>query len=392
MNTYFPQFKALWAAEIITGTIHNIYTTRGAAVRNAHNWSKVINEALYKFGQEAEAMFASHSWPRWGNDRIQEVLRAQRDAYANLNNQTLHYANRGVTINEIHNVYEVPNSLRQQWAARSYHGDVQNNVRGVVNRFLGHFDGNPTNLIPLSPKDSAPLYAEMMGGSAKIVAKGEELIAQGKYLHATEILTRLVFAEPQNQAARRLLADAFEQLGYQAESTSVRNTFLQGAFELRNGLPSGSAPRTTGPDVVRAMSTEQWLDFVGISVDPKKADGLKFTINLMTPDNGERFIVEMSNATLTTIKGFQAAKPDLTVTVDRTELNRVMMGLASFDDLIKEGKAKFDGDRSGFDQLRSALVVFTPDFEILPGTAPKQKADAPKPFEVRDLVNPMIGD
>jgi alkyl sulfatase BDS1-like metallo-beta-lactamase superfamily hydrolase len=387
MNTYFPQFKAFWAAEIVTGTIHNIYTLRGAAVRNALNWSKEINEALYKFGQEAEVMFASHSWPRWGNDRIQEVLRAQRDAYANLNNQSLHYANRGVTINEIHNVYEVPKSLQQSWAVRSYHGDVQNNVRSVINRFLGHYDGNPTNLIPLSPKDSAPLYVEMMGGSAKIIAEGEALIARGKYLHATEILDRLVFAEPNNQAARRLLADAFEQLGYQAESTSVRNSFLQGAYELRNGLPGGVPPRSTGPDVVRAMSTEQWLDFIGISVDPKKADGLKFTINLVTPDNGERFIVEMSNGTLTTIEGFQASKPDLTVTLNRADLNQVMMGQASFDDLIKDGKAKFDGDRTGFDQLRSILVLFTPDFEILPGTAPKQQLAPPKPFEVLKQID-----
>lgn len=386
MNTYFPQFKAFWAAEVVTGTIHNIYTTRGAAVRNAHNWSKVINAALYRFGQEADVMFASHSWPRWGNVRIQEVLRAQRDAYANLNNQTLHYANRGVTINEIHNVYEVPKPLRDQWAVRSYHGDVQNNVRGVINRFLGHFDGNPANLIPLSPEDSAPLYVEMMGGSAKILAKGRALIAEGKYLHATEILNRLVFAEPQNREGRQLLADAFEQLGYRAESTSVRNTFLQGAFELRNGQPSGTAPRTTGPDVVRAMSTEQWLDFVAISMDPKKADELRFTINLVTPDNGEQHIVEMSNATLTTIKGFQAAKPDLTVTVNRADLNQVMMGLASFDDLIEAGKAKFDGDRAGFDQLRSILVPFTPDFEILPGTAPKKAAEAPKPFELGELT------
>ena len=173
MNTYFPQFKAFWASELVTGTIHNIYTLRGAAVRNALNWSKEINEALYKFGGEAEVMFASHSWPRWGNDRIQEVLRTQRDAYANLNNQTLHYVNQGVTINEIHNVYEVPKSLQQSWAARSYHGDVQNNVRGVVNRFLGHFDGNPANLIPLSPKDSAPLYVEMMGGSDEDHRQGQ---------------------------------------------------------------------------------------------------------------------------------------------------------------------------------------------------------------------------
>jgi alkyl sulfatase BDS1-like metallo-beta-lactamase superfamily hydrolase len=387
LNTYFPQFKAFWAAEVITGTIHNIYTTRGAAVRNAINWSKVINEALYKFGQESEVMFASHSWPRWGNDRIQEVMRAQRDAYANLNNQTLHYANQGVTINEIHNVYEVPKSLQEQWAARSYHGDVQNNVRGVVNRFLGHFDGNPTNLIPLSPKDSAPLYVEMMGGSAKIIAKGKVLIAQGKYLHATEILNKLVFAEPRNQEARRLLADAFEQLGYQAESTSVRNTFLQGAFELRNGLPGGVPVRSAVPDVIRAMSTEQWLDFVGISMNPKKAEGMRFIINLATPDNGEKFVVEMSNATLTSIKGFQAPKPDLTVTVNRADLNQVMMGVASFDDLIKAGKAKFDGNRAGFDQLRSILVPFTPDFEILPGTAPKTPTKGLPPFALSESLD-----
>jgi alkyl sulfatase BDS1-like metallo-beta-lactamase superfamily hydrolase len=386
LNTYFPQFKAYWAAEIVTNTIHNIYTTRGAAVRNALNWSKEINEALYKFGGEAEVIFASHSWPRWGNDRIQEVLRIQRDAYANLNNQTLHYVNKGVTINEIHNVYEVPQSLQQSWAARSYHGDVQNNVRGVVNRFIGHFDGNPANLIPLSPSDSAPLYVEMMGGSDKIIARGKELAAEGKYLLATEILDKLVFAEPGNVPARQLLADVYEQLGYQAESTSVRNTFLQGAFELRNGLPGGVPVRSAVPDVIRAMSTEQWLDFLAISMDPKKAEGMRFVINLVTPDNGEKFVVELSNATLTSISGFQTPKPDLTVTINRADLNQVMMGVASFDDLIKAGKAKFEGDRTGFDQLRSILTPFTPDFEILPGTRPQSASTPPKPFEVRDLI------
>jgi alkyl sulfatase BDS1-like metallo-beta-lactamase superfamily hydrolase len=388
MNTYFPQFKAFWAAENVTGTIHNIYTLRGAPVRNALNWSKQINSALWKFGQEAEVMFASHSWPRWGNDRIQEVLRAQRDAYANLNNQALHYANKGVTINEIHNVYAVPKSLQQQWAARSYHGDAQNNSRAVINRFLGFYDGNPVNLIPLSPQDSAPLYVEMMGGSAKIIAKGRELIDAGRYLEASEILNKLVFAEPQNQPARRLLANAYEQLGYQAESTSVRNSFLQGSYELRNGLPSGTGPRSTGPDVVRAMSTEMWLDFLGISMDPKKADGMRFTINLVTPDNGEKYLVELSNATLTNIKGQQAKNADLTITIDRADLNSVMMGVSSFDDLIQAGNAKFDGDRKPFDQLRGLMVAFTPNFEILPGTAPKTPSPGPKPFEMPDAWTP----
>jgi alkyl sulfatase BDS1-like metallo-beta-lactamase superfamily hydrolase len=392
MNTYFPQFKAFWAAENVTGTIHNIYTLRGAPTRNALNWSKEINVALWKFGQEAEVMFASHSWPRWGNARIQEVLRAQRDAYANLNNQALHYANLGVTINEIHNVYQVPKSLQRQWAARSYHGDAQNNSRAVINRFLGHYDGNPVNLAPLSPKDSAPLYVEMMGGSTKIIAKGKQLAGEGKYLQAMEILNRLVFAEPQNKEARGLLADVYEQLGYQSESTSFRNSYLQAAYELRNGLPGGTPQRSTGPDVVRAMPTENWLDFLGISMDPKKADGLRFTINLVTPDNGEKYLVELSNATLTNIKGEQAKNPDLTITVNRADLNMVMMGVNSFDDLITAGKAKFDGDRKPFDQLRSLMVSFTPNFEILPGTAPKTPTQGAKPFELPDMLPPGEGD
>ncbi len=377
LNTYFPQFKALWSSEVVTGTIHNIYTLRGAAVRNALNWSKEINEALFRFGDEVEVMFASHSWPRWGNERIQEVLRTQRDAYANLNNQTLHYVNQGVTINEIHNVYEVPQSLQQSWAARSYHGDVQNNVRGVVNRYIGHFDGNPVNLMPLSPQDSAPLYVEMMGGSDKILARGKELNGQGKYLLASEILDKLVFAEPKNQPARQLLADAYEQLGYQSESTSTRNTFLQGAFELRHGLPGGSAPRSMTPDVVRAMSTEQWLDFLGISMDPKKSAGLNYKINLVTPDNGEKYAVELENATLTNIKGFQVPKPDLTITVNRADLTRIMMGVASFDQLADEGKARLEGDRAIIHKLRDLMVTFTPDFEILPGTAPTERQVPP---------------
>lgn len=393
MNTYFPQFKAFWAAENVTGTIHNIYTLRGASVRNALNWSKQIDQALHRFGGEAEVMFASHSWPRWGNGRIQEVLRTQRDAYANLNNQTLHYANQGVTINEIQNVYKVPQSLQQSWAARSYHGDVKNNVRGVINRFLGHFDGNPVNLIPLSPQASAPLYVEMMGGSERILAKGRQLADQGQYLLASEILNKLVLAQPPNKPARQLLADVYEQLGYQAESTSVRNTFLQGAYELRNGQPGGLPPRSTGPDVVRAMSTGHWLDFLGISLDPKKAEGLDATINLITPDNGERYIVQLSNATLTNIQGFQDPKADLTITLDRAELNRVMMGTASFEQLVQEGKARMQGNAGVLKQLGSLMVAFTPDFEILPGTAPTQWQVPPgRPFALPPTASDVFID
>ena len=380
MNTYFPEMKAFWAAENITGTVHNIYTLRGALVRDALAWSKGINEALYRFGTDADVMFASHSWPRWGNERIQEVMRSQRDIYANLNNEVLHLANQGVTINEIHNLYHPPKSLQNQWSAHSYHGSEEHNSRAVINRYLGYWDANPATLIPLSPKDSAPLYVEMMGGSAKIIAKGQELYDQGKYLLATEILNKLVYAEPDNQPAKDLLADVFEQIGYQKESPSVRNSFLAGAFELRNGIPSGASPKTAGPDMIRAMSTDLWLDFLGIRLDSKKADGINFVINLVTPDNGEEYVVELSNATLTNIKGVQAKKPDLTVTIDRADLVQTMMGAVSFDDQIKAGKAKLVGDRKPIDQLKSMLVQFDMGFEILPGTGAKDLTPERDPF------------
>ena len=382
MNTYFPQLKAFWAAENIVGTIHNIYTLRGALVRDALEWSKQINKALYLFGREAEVMFASHSWPRWGNDRIQEVMRGQRDAYAHLNNQVLHLANEGVTINQVHNVYETPKSLQQQWYARSYHGSEYHNSRAVINRYLGYWDANPATLTPLSPEVSAPLYVEMMGGAQKIIPKGKELYDQGKYRHAQEILNKLVYAEPQNQEAKDLLADVFEQLGYQYESPSVRNSFLAAALELRDGIKKGGTPKTGGPDMVRAMDTGLFLDFLGIRMDSRKAEGIQFKINVVLPDNGEKYVLEMSNATLTNISGYQADDADLTITINRSDLETVMMGAATFDDQIESGKAKLQGNREVYEQLKSTLVQFDLYFELMPGT----KKDIPEkpemnPFE-----------
>ena len=386
MNTYFPDMKAFWAAENIIGTIHNIYTLRGALVRDALEWSKQINNALYLFGQEAQVMFVAHSWPRWGNDRIQEVMRAQRDTYAHLNNEVLHLANKGVTINEVHNVYQPPKSLQQQWAAHSYHGSEEHNSRAVINRYLGYWDGNPTTLVPLSPRDSAPLYVEMMGGSDKIMAKGHELYDQGKYRHASEILNKLVYAEPDNQVAKDLLADVFEQIGYQKESSSLRNSFLAAAYELRFGIPSGASTKSVVPDMIRAMSTEMWLDFLAICIDSKKAEGMEFVINFITPDNDEKYVVEMSNATLTNIKGFQAKDPDLTITINRVDLEHVMMGKVTFDEQIKTGKARLVGDSKPYEQLKTVLIHFTPDFEMMPGTKPAKPAESKmNPFEQEAL-------
>ena len=385
MNTWFPDLKAFWAAENIVATIHNIYTLRGALVRDALEWSRQINKALYLFGREADVMFASHSWPRWGNDRIQEVMRTQRDTYANLNNGVLHLANQGVTINEVHNEYRVPDSLQQEWSARSYHGSVEHNSRAVINRYLGYWDGNPATLIPLSPGDSAPLYVEMMGGAEPILARGRGLIANGDYLLATEILNKLVFAEPLNQEAKGLLADAFEQLGYQQESPSVRNSFLAAALELRSGIPTGGIPKTGGPDVIRALSTSQFLDFLGIRLDSAAAAGTSFTINLVTPDTSETFVVELSHSTLTNLEGVLADDPDLTMTVNRSDLEQAMTGATTLQQLVADGVARLDGDSSVLSTLGSLLVHFEVGFEILPGTGSARLSSAMADFEQEPL-------
>ncbi|MBI1350002.1 MAG: MBL fold metallo-hydrolase [Actinomycetales bacterium] len=391
MNTWFPDLKAFWAAENIVATIHNIYTLRGALVRDPLEWSRQINKALYLFGRDAEVMFASHSWPRWGNDRIQEVMRTQRDAYAHLNNGVMHLANQGVTINEIHRVYRVPEALERQWAARSYHGSVEHNSRAVINRYLGYWDGNPATLIPLTPRESAPLYVEMMGGSAAIIARAEHLMADGEYLLAIEILNRLVYGEPDNEAGRHLLADAFEQVGYQQESPSVRNSFLAAALELRSGIPSGTAPKSTGPDMVRALSTLQFLDYLGIRLDSEKLGEAAFVVNLVTPDTDESFVVELSNGALTSLLGFLADEPDLTLTINRSDLEDAMIGTRPLQEQVADGTAALAGDASVLMTLAGALTSFEPTFAIMPGTTSSATAVPADAFAYRDLADSSGG-
>ncbi len=386
MNTYLPEYKALWMAENISHGMHNIYTLRGAPVRDALRWSQYINNALYKFGPEAEVMFAAHHWPRWGNKRIQEVLSAQRDLYANLHNQVLHLANNGVTINRIHNVFELPESLQKEWHLRGYHGSLQHNVRGVVQRYLGYWDCNPATLIPPSPEQSAPLYVRMMGGASKILAEARSLFETGDYMLAVEILNKLVYAEPTNNEAKDLLADSFEQIGYQQENPGLRNSFLAGAYELRSGAPTVAAMKSSSADVVRAMPTDLFLNFLGVRLDSRKAEHDQFTINLVTPDNGEMYAVELRNATLTNIKGFQHSQADLTLTIARSDLELAMMGAKTPEELIASGVAKVAGDISVLKRLGGMMDDFDPTFEIMPGT--KQDAvhlESHKTLETADM-------
>jgi alkyl sulfatase BDS1-like metallo-beta-lactamase superfamily hydrolase len=196
-----------------------------------------------------------------------------------------------------------------------------------------------------------------------------------------------VYAEPDNQEAKDLLADVFEQIGYQKESPSVRNSFLAAAYELRNGIPSGASPKSTGPDMIRAMTTELWLDFLGVRLDSEKAEGMAFKINLVTPDNNEKFVLELSNGTLTNIVGFQADDADLTVTINRSDLENTMMGAMTFDEQIESGTAKLKGNREPYEQLKMMLVQFDLGFEMMPGTGEKDLTPQLKPFQAEPPAN-----
>jgi alkyl sulfatase BDS1-like metallo-beta-lactamase superfamily hydrolase len=237
----------------------------------------------------------------------------------------------------------------------------------------------------LSPEDSAPLYVDMMGGSEKIIERGQKLFEDGKYRHAQEILTKLVWAEHDNLAARGLLADVWEQIGYQQENPGLRNSFLAGAYELRNGIPTGNSVDSVGPDMIQAMSTELFLNFLGIRMDSKQAEGMEFTINLITPDNGEKFAIALSNATLTNVEGFLNEDPDLTITINRTDLENIMIGEKSFAASIEEGIARTEGDVSLLQQLGATMVNFELGFEIVPNAASgSDDVEELNTYEVKD--------
>ncbi|MBD9632309.1 alkyl/aryl-sulfatase [Pseudomonas sp. PDM19] len=372
MNVWLPQQKALLMAENVTATLHNLYTLRGAETRDPLGWSKYINEALHRFGDKAEVMFAVHNWPRWGHEDIVRTLEKQRDMYGYLNDQTLHLANNGVTINQIHERLKVPPELANEWFNRGYHGSVSHNVRAVVNKYLGYYDSNPATLNPLAPEESAVKYVEFMGGADHLLQMARESFDKGEYRWVVEVVNKLVFADPTNQAARNLQADALEQLGYQAENAGWRNSYLTAAQELRNGVPRDMPTMKSGsPDALAAMDTGLLFDYLGVRLNAEKAEGEDFAINLVLPDKNEQYLLELKNSHLNNIKGVQSENAGQTVTIDRADLNRLMLKEVSPVRLVFEGKLKSSGNPLLLAKLFGMLEDFNFWFDVV---TPPQKS------------------
>ncbi|WGV99224.1 alkyl sulfatase dimerization domain-containing protein [Vibrio sp. YMD68] len=359
MNTYIPEYKAYWGAETTVAGLHNVYTLRGAFVRDTMQWADSINEALYMFGGEAELLFASHGWPRFGNENIQDYLRGQRDMYGYLHDETLRLINHGVSITDIQDEFFVPKPLADQWYTRGYHGSYHRNAKAVANKYIGYFDMNPATLLHLNSVDQATKYTEMMGEEA-ILAEGKKAFESGEFRWCATVVNNVVFANPENMQARYLQADCFEQLGYQSESSGERNVFLAGASELRNGIVEVQSTKAVTPDLIQAMPTRDFLNFMGVRFNGPQAamDGFVMNANLVIPDEDAKYAIEASNGRVSNIEGFDVPNPDFTLTINRSDITLMLLQQTTLQELLKDGKATVKGDLSKVGQLTGYLDDF----------------------------------
>lgn len=363
MMFYLPDEKALCGAENVTHTLHNLYTLRGAKVRDALRWSGYIDEALRLFA-DAEVVFASHHWPTWGHTNVRDYLAKQRDLYKYLHDQTLRLANHGETMDEIAESLEMPESLDATFAARGYYGTVRHDAKAVYQRYFGWFDGNPSNLDPLPPVEEARRYVEFMGGAEALVEKARASYESGDYRWVATVVRHAVFADPGDEAARELLAAAYDQLGYQAESAPWRDFYLSGATELRRGIGEVSID-TRSPDVVAAMPTELFFDALAVRLDGSAADGFEGVFNFEFTDLGETHVVEVSNAVLRHRLGAPREDADATVKLARSTWNRIATGRATMPGKILTGEVDVDGSRIALLRFFALLDEFSPTFPIV---------------------------
>jgi alkyl sulfatase BDS1-like metallo-beta-lactamase superfamily hydrolase len=364
MNLYLPQLRALCMAENATQMMHNILTPRGAQVRDAKAWAEYLDSSLARYGDKSDVLFAQHNWPTWGGERIRTFLADQRDMYAFLNDRTLHLLNQGLTPLEIaDSIKKLPGSLDQKWYTRGYYGSLSFNTRAVYQRYMGFYDGNPANLNPLPPVETARRTVEAMGGEAAVLEKMRGAIAKGEYRWAAQLGNQVLFANPDNGDARKAQAEALEQMGYQSENATWRNMYLTGAMELRTGVPP-HAGTSVSVDMVRAMSPEMFFDYLAVRLDSEKAVGHDLTLNWTFEDQNKDFNLTLRNGVLTHRAGLNA-QADAGVSMSKATLEQISLKQLDFPTAIQKGLIKLQGNGKKLGELMSSLDTFAPQFNIV---------------------------
>ncbi|AHH18493.1 metallo-beta-lactamase superfamily protein [Nocardia nova SH22a] len=362
MHIWIPEMKALTCAENANHSLHNIQTLRGARTRDARNFARYLDETLERWGDEAEVHYGPHTWPVWGNDNVTALLESQRDTYKYIHDQALRLANKGYTPLEAAEVIELPEELRRNWANRGYHGTLHHDVRAVFTKELGMWDGDPASLHPHTPVDSARRFVDFAGADA-ILAEGRRAFDEGDYRWATEILHKLVFADPDNTAARELQADAYEQMGYQSEGPQWRGIFLSAAKELREGVQPPPYI-TASEDSILAMPIDILFDFIAVHLIGERAAEADISINVDFTDSGEQRTMWVRRGVLNARRG-TSDDARLSIAGPKKALVGLLLTPALADKLTASDVVTLDGDAATLKELGALLDEFEPTFPIV---------------------------
>ncbi|MEV3931150.1 MULTISPECIES: alkyl/aryl-sulfatase [unclassified Streptomyces] len=360
---HFPDLRALCTAEDATHTMHNLLTLRGAVVRDPHAWSQALTESVDLFGTSTDVAFASHHWPTWGQERVVAFLEIQRDLYGYLHDQSLRLINKGWTGSEIAEHLELPPALESAWSTHGYYGSVSHNLKAVYQRYMGWFDGNPAHLWQHPPTEAGKRYVEFMGGADAVVGKARGSYEEGDFRWAAEVLSHVVFAEPGHAAARALLADVLEQLGYGAENGTWRNFYLSGAVELRDGR-FGTPTVAASPDIVANLTPTMLFDAIAIQIDGPRAWDEKLTFDVHLTDADERYRLRLRNGVLSYTAAPQRTPADATLTCTVPALSALAATGLTPEGLDRAG-VRVEGDASALQRLTSVLDPGDQDFPVV---------------------------
>ena len=355
-----PEKKAYGGAENLSQTMHNLLPVRGAKVRDALRWASYMQQALDQLG-DSEVYFGQHNWPIWGNARIAEFITKHRDVYKYTHDQTVRLINAGYTPREIADTVKLPKSLGSHFGARGYYGDLRHNVKAVYQFYIGAYDGNPANLDPLPPEESARRYVELLGGADKAVAAAQAAFDKGEYRWVAELLNHVVFAQAGHKGARELLARAYDQMGYMSEAATWRNSYLTAAAELRNGPPRKGVDRAFLVDMLSQTPIERFLEAMAAALDGPAAEGKDLKVNLVLTDTRESFVLWIENAVLHHKRAAPAPDANATLTLTKPIFIKMMAGTAGVRDTLLSDDLKVDGSRID-------LVRFFALIDKAPGT------------------------
>lgn len=361
---YLPDFKAFCGAELMGHTLHNLYTLRGAKVRDANKWADFLNDSL-RHVQNSEVVFNQHHWPVWGAANIQDFIAKQRDTYQFIHDQTVRHMNAGLNAAEISEIIQLPKTLDEHLSVRGYYGTVRHNVKAVYQNYLGWFDAHPANLDPLPPLQASERYVNLMGGADKVVLAAKEAIAKGEHRWAAELLKHVVYVSPKNADAKILLAETFEKLGYAAESSAWRNFYLTGALELREGAPEKGMPRESLIEMLNQTPIDRFLEAMAASLNASKAEGKKLKINLIFSDTQQSFVLRLENSVLHHAKKAPEKDANATLTLTQSFFLKMVLGQAGGKDLLLSDQTKIDGSTLDLATFFSLLDKAPGNFSIV---------------------------